>query len=260
MQHKMTPDSLSAHLLGCGDAYDTENHNSGLLVSQDNYRLLIDCGPWLTRRVLDSVSDPDWLDAIYITHAHPDHALGLTTLTNWMDSKKRKKTLTIYLQREQKSVIEALVRYAHWPSANLGYSVDYHYIEATREIGPWQAEFAPTRHAISNMSIKLTNNVNHALFFSGDGELGEEGAELAASSDWVFVECQTYDWHHSHGSLLQIRALDKKPNSDWLLYHIDPVDREQIRYALSQQNQMRVAEEGVVMDRTFAPETGGIIC
>ncbi|MGR5252329.1 MBL fold metallo-hydrolase [Vibrio astriarenae] len=247
MQHSVTGHSFSTVLLGCGDAYDAKHHNSGLLVSQCSYNLLIDCGPWLTRRFLDSITDPDLLDAVYITHAHPDHALGLTTLTNWMDSKRRTKPFIIYVQREQKRVIEALVRYAHWPSASLGYRVEYHYVEETSVIGPWRAQFAPTRHAISNMSIHLTNRDGHSLFYSGDGELCEEGASLAAISDWVYVECQTFDLHHSHGSLVQIRELDKKADSRWFLYHIDPMERTKIRTSLAQQNQMRLAEEGLLV-------------
>lgn len=244
MQPSTQQSSFTAVMLGCGDAYDTQRHNSGLLVTEGDYSLLIDCGPWLTRRALEYLDGPEQLDGIYITHAHPDHALGLTTLLNWMDSKQRRHPLTIYLQRSQARVIEALVSYAYWPNDELGFAIEYRYIEDINCVGPWKAQFAVTKHAVDNFSIRLQTQGKHSLFFSGDGELSELGTTLAAQSDWVFIECQTLKLHTSHGSWEQIKTLPKRATSRWRLYHVSPEERGELIAALHDQPQIQMAHEG----------------
>lgn len=36
---------MHVKMLGCGDAYDAQKTNSSLLISEGDFKLLIDCGP-----------------------------------------------------------------------------------------------------------------------------------------------------------------------------------------------------------------------
>jgi ribonuclease Z len=65
------------------------------LVSAGGDRLLFDCGEGTQRQLLRSVGLPD-LDAIFITHFHADHWLGLPGMLKTFDLRTREKPLTIY--------------------------------------------------------------------------------------------------------------------------------------------------------------------
>ncbi len=66
-----------------------------LLVRAGGDRLLFDCGEGTQRQLLRSVGLPD-LDAIFITHFHLDHWLGLPGMVKTLDLRGREKPLTIY--------------------------------------------------------------------------------------------------------------------------------------------------------------------
>ncbi|MBC7002270.1 ribonuclease Z [Photobacterium sp. BZF1] len=240
------PHDFSFRVVGSGDAYDNERTNASLLVQQFDFSLLIDCGPWVPKVLLAGLLEPNQLDAIYITHSHPDHCSGLTTLLNWMDAKGRKKPLTIVAQRTQWEVLKPLVEFAHWPQATLGFEVDWRDSLSVETIGPWAVEVAPTQHAVSNLSVQLRLPSGQALFYSGDGKLLEHGRNLAAQSDWVFVECETLANHPSHGSWQEIEAYLRKPGSSWWLYHIDPQCREVLRAQVQSKVGLDVAEDGYI--------------
>lgn len=66
-------------VLGTGDSESLDYWNAGfLLETDDENRLLIDCGHTIKHALRDvmSMSLPD-IDAIYITHVHGDHVFGL---------------------------------------------------------------------------------------------------------------------------------------------------------------------------------------
>jgi ribonuclease Z len=65
------------------------------LVMAGGDRLLIDCGEGTQRQLLRSVGLPD-LDAVFITHFHADHWLGLPGMLKTFDLRAREKPLTIY--------------------------------------------------------------------------------------------------------------------------------------------------------------------
>lgn len=67
----------TATIIGCGHSESLINHNSCILIENQQGRLLIDCGH-TTKKALHeqgySISD---IDAIFITHVHGDHVFGL---------------------------------------------------------------------------------------------------------------------------------------------------------------------------------------
>ena len=90
---------MQLELIGSGDAYDGTRTNAALLVSAAHFSLLIDCGPTVPAALFRRGGSPEELDAVYLTHNHPDHVLGLTTLLNWMASQGRSKPLQLICQQ-----------------------------------------------------------------------------------------------------------------------------------------------------------------
>lgn len=154
-------------------------------MEESDYQLLVDCGPTVPQALFGQMHVEE-LDAIYLTHTHPDHCLGLTTLLNWMDSYRRQRPLTIIAQGEQRALLAPLLAFAHWPKAQLGFEVIQQNSEEIQFIGDWKVTTALTQHSVSNRSLHLTANSGRSLFYSGDGEISPQGEQLALQSDWVF--------------------------------------------------------------------------
>src|SRR5438105_5147436 len=66
-----------------------------LLVARGGERLLFDCGEGTQRQLLRSVGLSD-LDAIFITHFHADHWLGLPGMLKSFQLRDRDRPLTVY--------------------------------------------------------------------------------------------------------------------------------------------------------------------
>jgi ribonuclease Z len=65
------------------------------LIAAGGDRLLFDCGEGTQRQLLRSVGLPE-LDAVFITHFHADHWLGLPGMLKTFDLRGREKPLTVY--------------------------------------------------------------------------------------------------------------------------------------------------------------------
>jgi ribonuclease Z len=66
-----------------------------LLLRAGGNRLLFDCGEGTQQQLLRSVGLPE-LDAIFITHFHLDHWLGLVGMLKTFDLRARERPLTVY--------------------------------------------------------------------------------------------------------------------------------------------------------------------
>jgi ribonuclease Z len=66
-----------------------------ILVRHGSDRLLFDCGEGTQRQLLRSVGLPD-LDAVFITHFHADHWLGLPGMLKSFALRERSEPLTVY--------------------------------------------------------------------------------------------------------------------------------------------------------------------
>ena len=78
-----------------------------VLVRAGGDRLLVDCGEGPQRQLLRSVGLPD-VDAIFITHFHLDHWMGLPGMVKTLDLRGREKPLWIYGPPGLKALWEGL--------------------------------------------------------------------------------------------------------------------------------------------------------
>ena len=66
-----------------------------LLLRAGGDRLLFDCGEGTQQQLLRSVGLPE-LDAVFLTHFHLDHWLGLVGMLKTFDLRARERTLDVY--------------------------------------------------------------------------------------------------------------------------------------------------------------------
>jgi ribonuclease Z len=101
---------LSVAFLGTGGAVPSARRNTAsLLVARGGERLLFDCGEGTQRQMQRSLGLVQ-VDAIYFTHFHADHFLGLPGLLKSYDLTERERPLTIYGPRGLASLLKSLAR------------------------------------------------------------------------------------------------------------------------------------------------------
>lgn len=83
--------------LGTGGSWPTKRRNPlAISVSLNRTHILLDCGEGTQRQMLHSSVSPMKLDAVFITHLHGDHFLGVPGLVQSMSLMDRNKQLDIY--------------------------------------------------------------------------------------------------------------------------------------------------------------------
>jgi ribonuclease BN (tRNA processing enzyme) len=67
---------------GAGAGYDHDRGGASVMLENDGGVILLDCGPGVMRRVYQSGVNIGDINAVFITHLHFDHAVGLPELFN----------------------------------------------------------------------------------------------------------------------------------------------------------------------------------
>ncbi len=78
-----------------------------LLLRAGGDRVLFDCGEGTQQQLLRSVGLPE-LDAVFLTHYHLDHWLGLLGMVKTFDLRARERPLTLYGPPGLRTLIEAM--------------------------------------------------------------------------------------------------------------------------------------------------------
>ena len=99
--------------LGVGEAFDENYPNNSSLVLTDKTKLLLDCGFTVPSQVWKFNPDPSLLDAIYISHRHGDHFLGLPALFLRMWEGGRKRDLEVICQKDKVKDVVAAIKATH---------------------------------------------------------------------------------------------------------------------------------------------------
>ena len=87
---------LSIFFAGTGGSAPTARRGlPALLIRRGGERLLFDCGEGTQRQLVRSVGLSD-LDAVYLTHFHSDHWLGLPGMLKTFDLRGRERPLPVY--------------------------------------------------------------------------------------------------------------------------------------------------------------------
>ena len=87
--------------------------HSSILISDNIYNFLIDCGDGISRALLNKDINYNLIDCILITHFHPDHYSGLPTLLINMKLSERQKPLTIYVHKKMVGFTESLLLHSY---------------------------------------------------------------------------------------------------------------------------------------------------
>jgi ribonuclease BN (tRNA processing enzyme) len=79
-----------------------KRHHSSLLLSSEDYSLLIDAGDGISKALLFQEVHLNSINSVLFSHFHPDHYSGFASLIVQMKQKKREKPLTVFIHHSLK--------------------------------------------------------------------------------------------------------------------------------------------------------------
>lgn len=175
-------------VLGVGEAFDPAYPNTAVLVEAAGFGLLVDCGHSVPPSLWRLAPEPDRIGAVYLTHHHPDHCLGLLpVLIRWHDSG-RTAPLRIVTTRWGEGHLRRLCRLGMLDLERMSYTVGFADSRRIEAIGPFAARIARTRHAVANHAIQLAHG-GRVLACSGDGNPTPAALALYRDADLLVHEC-----------------------------------------------------------------------
>lgn len=121
---------LKITVIGTGGAVSTKNTNpSGFLLEAEGKRILLDCGTGIVRRLLDEGINPQTLDALALSHFHPDHfsdafPLIVSRFVDDLHKGRKNKKLILYGPRGLRKRFKAW-RKIFWLEPNEHYPLEF---------------------------------------------------------------------------------------------------------------------------------------
>jgi ribonuclease BN (tRNA processing enzyme) len=167
---------------GCGAYPEPSRACSGFLVEWDGFRLVLDLGYATLPRLLRHCPDGA-VDAIVITHEHPDHCIDLHGLFRMRLYGAADGTrLPLYCPPGVLSRLGGLE-----PEADMRTVFDVRTLPGTYRVGPFELSGVLLPHYVPNVGVRLRND-QVVLAYTGDTGPDPLLADLGRDSDLYIVE------------------------------------------------------------------------
>jgi ribonuclease BN (tRNA processing enzyme) len=174
---------------GCGAWPEAGQACSGYLVEHDGFRLLLDVGYATVPRLLARVAAAG-VDAVYVTHGHPDHCADLNPLLRARALVDEPATpLPVYAPPRALDPVLALDRPGMLDGA---YALHEFAPGDTLHIGPFRADTRLLPHWLPNAGVRLTVG-DRTLAYTGDTGPSPEVVALARDADLLLAEASYVD-------------------------------------------------------------------
>jgi ribonuclease BN (tRNA processing enzyme) len=174
--------------IGFWGGYPKQNGASaGYLLEHEGFRLLIDCGSGVLSK-MQNVIQPEELDAVIISHYHPDHIADIGVLQHARlilgFLGKACPTLPVYGHHYDEHEFAKLT----YKEITKGIAYDP---AASIEIGPFTVSFLKTDHPVPCYAMKFEAD-GKSLVYTGDTSFKEEFIEFSKNADVLLCECNFY--------------------------------------------------------------------
>ncbi|RJQ49209.1 MAG: MBL fold metallo-hydrolase [Nitrospiraceae bacterium] len=191
-------------ILGSGTCVPSLKRNSpGYYLEAEDYRLLVDCGSGTLLQLERAGKSYKNIDAVFITHKHPDHFSDLMPLIQAL-------LATPQFKREKELLITAPEGFAEYYekaiASILGTPQDFLIKLAvidetdTMEFGPLHIAAGKTVHSHDSISYRFEYG-GKSVVFTGDADYDQKIIDLAANADLLIADCSFPDSQKAKGHL-----------------------------------------------------------
>ncbi|WP_053365500.1 MBL fold metallo-hydrolase [Bacillus sp. FJAT-27245] len=175
-------------VIGFWGGYPKKNGAStGYLLEHDGFKLLIDCGSGVLAK-LQNVVQPEELDAVILSHYHPDHIADIGVLYHARliqgFLKGKLPALPIYGHTQDEAEFKKLTHdgvtkgIAYKPNAGL-------------KLGPFDISFLKTVHPVPCYAMRFEAG-GKSVVYTADTAFKEEFIPFSKNADLLLCECNFY--------------------------------------------------------------------
>jgi ribonuclease Z len=185
---------MKVEFLGVGEAFDETLPNNSQILEWNDCRLMIDCGYSVPHAFWKRHQDPEYLDAIYISHRHADHYFGLPSVLVRLAEDGRQKQLTIFSAEGTKSTLLQMIDYAYLGVlSKIKYEILFQEVttDHSHEFMNSRLEFAISSHPVKNYAIAVSAD-GRKYAYSGDGNFNQHTRDLYQSCSLLVHEAYSF--------------------------------------------------------------------
>lgn len=161
--------------------------STGYLLEHEGFKLLLDCGSAVLSQLQQYIK-PSQLDAVIISHYHPDHVADIGVLQHALLIDKYlegyEKNLPIYGHQEDEIGFQSLTY------KNITTGIPYKADEVLH-IGPFQISFIRTIHPVPCYAMRISAN-GKSLIFTADTAYFLDLVGFSKGADLLLCESNYY--------------------------------------------------------------------
>ncbi len=173
----------------CGAWPEAGQACSGYLVEHDGFRLLVDVGYATVPRLLRHAAAGQ-VDAVFVSHGHPDHCADLSPLLRARALRDDPAPpLPVYALPGALDAVLALDRPGMLDDA---YALHEFTAGAALAVGPFRAETRPLPHFVPDAGVRLAAG-GRVVAYTGDSGPSPTVVELARDADLLVAEASYVD-------------------------------------------------------------------
>lgn len=111
-----------------------QRFHSSFLISENKNNLLVDAGDGISRALLSSKINFLSIDAILISHFHPDHFTGIPALLVQMKMLGRVEPISIFVHEAERTFLQRFILNSYLFKERLGFEIRYICFEFEQEV------------------------------------------------------------------------------------------------------------------------------
>ncbi|NYF57936.1 ribonuclease BN (tRNA processing enzyme) [Micromonospora purpureochromogenes] len=158
-------------------------------MEHDGFRLLVDLGYATVPRLLEHIT-ADQVDAVFISHGHPDHCADLNPLLRARALRDDPPApLPVYALPGALDAVLALDRPGMLAAAYVLHEIT---VGSRLDIGPFRAQTRLLPHWVPNAGVRLAAG-DRVLAYTGDTGPSPDVVELARDADLLLAEATYVD-------------------------------------------------------------------
>lgn len=169
--------------------------SSGYLLEHKGFHLLLDCGSGVLSRMQNFIA-PEKLDAVILSHYHPDHVADIGVLYHARLIRgmlgTKPPTLPIYGHNLDNQ------EFAKLTNRKVTKGIAYNPSQ-TLEVGPFHISFLETVHPVPCYAMRVEAD-GKVLVYTADTSYKEEFVQFSQNADVLLCECNFYGNQDGQGA------------------------------------------------------------